>query len=147
MKTKNTQPLLAMLLIPALSMLFALPAPSAFAESKEDVLKRIKERYPKIEKARDNQEIGEAWPGNVVIVPEDSSKKKIAADRKKQLEELVKEENDDRKKYFIIVAKESNTTPQKVAERYRKHRFEKADADHWLRKDDKSWVQKKNYKE
>ncbi len=126
-------------------MLVLLSAAPAFADTKSEVLGRMKERFKTLSEARDAGEVGEAWAGNCAAVPADVSKKTLTDARKKEVEDLVKAENDDRAKLYAILAKEENTTPEKVAERNRERLFKKADDGHFLRDADKKWMTKKDW--
>jgi len=125
MKIKHTfiASLLAVLLLPAL--LFA-------ADSKKaELQKRFKERYPEIQRLKEQGVIGETDEGYVDFV---AKKDSGAAD-------TVNQENADRRALYELIAKNEGTSIDTVAKHNAQRNFEKAKAGEYLRYDGK-WRKK-----
>lgn len=117
--------------IVALLALCLLPSALFAADSKEELQKRFKARYPEIRKLKDAGTIGEADDGYVDFV---GAKDSSAAD-------VVDQENADRKALYALIAKETSTSAEQVAKQNAERNLKKAKKGDYLKIDGK-WKQK-----
>jgi uncharacterized protein YdbL (DUF1318 family) len=94
------------LVVLAALVLLGLTAGSAYAENKDEVLKRMKERVPTLTYAKAELKIGEVWNGGIEAVK--------GVDE--ALTKLLAAENADRLILFGLIAKEQGTTAAAVGE-------------------------------
>ncbi len=136
-----------------LATLLLVLAPSALAgEDKKDELEklkqRFKERYPVLLDLKDAGKVGETHEGLAKAVKEQYLDDKANPDAEdgRTVKEFLAAENKDRRRLYELIAEEVDTTPEKVARRDAQRRFEKAEPDHYLKLEEKGWVQKKKLK-
>lgn len=128
------------------AIMLALPALAAAddtpTETKDQIIKRMKSRFPALLAAKDAGEIGETLQGLVAVVPEATSGVTMTKERAAAVKTLVDQANNDRKAYFNIVARETSTAPEKVAQRFRVRMYTLAKAGHWLQNKKGEWARK-----
>jgi uncharacterized protein YdbL (DUF1318 family) len=103
----------------------------ALAGPKDDILKRMKDRLPALNDAKNAGKIGEVFSGYVESPKGDAT---VAA--------LIAAENADRKALYEIDAKASGGTADAVAAAYAERFFKAAAKGHWLKGKDGVWRQK-----
>ena len=121
--------ILALVLAPA--TLLAADAPKGGGNDDAAIQKRLRERYPQIQKLKTAGTIGETDEGYVDFVDKKDPK---AAD-------LVKDENADRKAAYKLIADKEGVDVDVVAKRAGKRNFERAKAGEWLKEGGK-WKKK-----
>jgi uncharacterized protein YdbL (DUF1318 family) len=121
--------ILALVLAPA--ALLAADAPKGGGNDDAAIQKRLRERYPQIQKLKTAGTIGETDEGYVDFVDKKDPK---AAD-------LVKDENADRKAAYKLIADKEGVDVDVVAKRAGKRNFERAKAGEWLKEGGK-WKKK-----
>jgi len=124
--------------------------PAAYAQEQEisvsnpkirALKETIKERFAKLERFYDSNQVGEANDGLVQVREEDNLSLKDRA----LLRSLVKDENEDRKNLYAEVARaleiDSSQIPrlQKI---FAKSWIEKARPGWWIQKEDGEWIRK-----
>lgn len=107
------------------------------AQSKSELRESMKQRYPRLEKLRDEGKIGETYRGYVEAVTDDAAK-----DRETQ--DLVKAENADRRALYAIIAQDVGTTPEAVGRINAQRVLEDGDEDMFFKTKAGVWVKKKN---
>lgn len=100
---------------------------------------RFKKRLTALNKARDDQKVGESALGYVQAV-----KKDFLED--KELKKLVEEENADRKKLYELL-KSPDATAEVVGKRNGLRNFRNAKATHYLQTEKGEWILKKDWKD
>lgn len=118
--------------------------PDPLAELK----KRMKARYADLERLRDDGKVGETWNGEVAVVnaADESEKVDPKSPTSPTIGAFVGTENSDRKQLYALLAKELKTTATEVAKQNGLRNIDKADPDHWLKLEDKRWIQRKDVK-
>jgi uncharacterized protein YdbL (DUF1318 family) len=111
--------------------LFLLPATLFAADSKAELQKRFKARYPEIQRLKTDGVIGETDEGYIDFVNKKDAK---AAD-------LVEQENADRRALYALIAKDTGESPEIVAKHNAERNFKKAKTGEYLRYDGK-WKKK-----
>jgi hypothetical protein len=102
------------------------------AGAKDEIIARMKERLPAIEKLKDAGVVGENNLG-YLQVRDNSADTKNAVDA----------ENNDRKQVYAAIAAKNGTTTEVVGKRRAIKIAEKAGKDQWLQNDKGEWHQKK----
>lgn len=125
----------AILLTLALIALCFVNTPAMAQDTRASVESRIKDRFPKLEKARDEGKVGEVYDGSIQFVSD-------AASSDANLKQLVDQENADRKILFAIIVKEEGGTVEKVAQVYARKLFDLAKSNHYLKGKNGKWVKK-----
>jgi uncharacterized protein YdbL (DUF1318 family) len=134
---KTTASKLATLLMSVIIALVLAPAALLAADAPRGgdddaaIQKRLRERYPQIQKLKTAGTIGETDEGYVDFVDKKDPK---AAD-------LVKDENVDRKAAYKLIADKEGVDVDVVAKRAAKRNFERAKAGEWLKEGGK-WKKK-----
>ena len=106
-------------------------------DDKAAIKERMKERYPMVQKAKNNSKIGETNLGYLEIVAaKDTTNELLVA--------LVKAENSDRQEIYDAIAKNLKTSPEVVAKQNALRLFEKADLDDLFKGEDGKWLLKKD---
>ena len=119
--------------IAVLIALFLLPATALFAaESKAELQKRFKARYPEIQRLKTEGIIGETDEGYIDFV-NDKKDAKYA--------DLVEQENADRRALYALIAKDTGESVETVAKHNAERNFKKAKTGEYLRYDGK-WKKK-----
>ncbi|MFA6100875.1 MAG: YdbL family protein [Victivallaceae bacterium] len=102
------------------------------AGTKDEIIARMKERLPAIERLKDAGVVGENNLG-FLQVRDDSADTRNAVDT----------ENNDRKQVYAAIAAKNGTTVEVVGKRRAIKLAEKAKKDQWLQNDQGEWYQKK----
>jgi uncharacterized protein YdbL (DUF1318 family) len=117
------------ILITFLIALFLAPAAPFAAESKAELQKRFKARYPEIQRLKQEGVIGETDEGYLDFV-----KERTGGD-------VVDQENADRKALYALIAKETSESPENVARHNAQRNFDKAKPGEWIKVEGK-WKKK-----
>jgi uncharacterized protein len=125
----------AIFAILALITLFFVSTPAMAQDTRASVESRIKDRFPKLEKYRDDGKVGEVFDGTIQYVNDANSSDG-------NLKTLVDQENADRKILFAIIVKEEGGTVEKVAQVYARKLFDLAKSNHYLKGKNGKWVKK-----
>lgn len=139
------------LMIVLLALGFVVPVLAREARAGDDVVtlkKRFKDRYPTLERLKDEGKLGETSKGFADAVDRAYLDDKVDASDKNSetVAAFLGAENADRKQLYALIAKKSGATVEKVAERNARRVFERAKPDHYLKMPSGKWVQKKNLK-
>jgi uncharacterized protein YdbL (DUF1318 family) len=131
MKARISIAVLAVILLSSVSL---------FAQSsKDDIKKRMKERYPVITDLKEKGKIGETHLGYVEMI--DAKNEKDEA-----LQTIVSDENADRELLYKIIAEQTETKPDQVGKQNALRIFQKAEDDEYFKAADDVWRQKKDMK-
>jgi uncharacterized protein YdbL (DUF1318 family) len=127
-----------MLLFFSLAMNATAAAPQSRAELKD----RFEQRYPELNRLKNQGKVGETTNGFVEPVKKDS-------ELEKEAQELIKVENADRRKLYDaisakLVKEGKNVSPDKVAERNARRNYMNAKGSDFLKSKDGVWVQRRD---
>src|SRR5688572_18309780 len=119
----------------------ATAAPQTRAELKE----RFAERYPDLNRLKNQGKIGENLQGYVEALKDESE---LDSDAR----ELIKVENADRRKLYDLISEKlekegKDVSPEKVAERNARRNFMNAKPSEFLESKDGQWVQRRDVNE
>jgi hypothetical protein len=131
---KNSRKFISCLALFFLACIICAPA---FAQTKQDVVASMKNRYAALTEAKNKGLVGEAWTGLAGLVKQDAP-----AD----IKQLVEAENNDRRQLFKIIAEETATSIQEVARQNRIRMYRLAKDLHFIQNSERSWVRKKDLK-
>ncbi len=110
--------------------------------------RRMKKRYPQLERLRAAGKIGETYKGMVGCVSSKHAQERLdPKDPKKgTVGGLIASENKDRLALYAILARALKTTPAKVAIQNGIRNLRKAKPTDWFQLQSGKWVQRKNIK-
>jgi uncharacterized protein YdbL (DUF1318 family) len=119
-----------------LVLLTVLPS-AAPGQSKAELRESMKERYPQLQKLRDQGKIGETYRGYVEAVTRPAVKDK-------EIQTLIKAENADRRSLYDIIAQDVGTTPEAVGRINAQRILEEAGPEMFYKTSEGAWTQKKD---
>jgi uncharacterized protein YdbL (DUF1318 family) len=124
----------------AVLAIILLSSMSVMAETnKDDIKKRMKERFPILNDLKKLGKIGETHLGFVeAIDPKDQKDVGI--------QKLLSDENDDRKLLYKLIAQQTEAKPKMVGRQNAFRLFNKAKDDEYFKGADGKWRQKKDMK-
>ena len=102
------------------------------AETKEQVLARIKQRLPALKQAKASGTVGEAATGYLEAV-------NASGDGDISIRDLIHAQNADRRKLYSMVAAETSTTPAAVAQQFAQRFADRAAKGDYLKGPDGVW--------
>jgi uncharacterized protein YdbL (DUF1318 family) len=137
----------ALLVLIAVACAFA-AAPTAGAQSREELQKRFKERFPTLVKLKNAEKVGENWEGYAEVVKASYADEKLNPkdDKSETIREFLALENKDRTLLYEALAKDKPVKPAEVGQTNAKRNFEKAAPDDYLKTKDGKWVKRKDAK-
>ena len=138
-RTVTFHPSIGSVVACALLAVLVLAAPTHAQADKRELQQRFKDRYPRLLKAQDAGKVGETWTGLVGEVRK--------GDADDDLRRLIDNENSDRRALYRLLAKEQDTTEEKVAERARLRKYERAAPAHFVQSRSLEWVRKRDLKD
>lgn len=125
-------------------MFFSVPMTVAAAapQSRADLKDRFEQRYPELNRLKNQGKVGETTSGFVEAVKKES-------ELEKEAQELIKVENADRRKLYDAISEKlekegKNVSPDKVAERNARRNYMNAKGSEFLKSKDGVWVQRRD---
>lgn len=115
--------------------LVAALAPASYADRKDDLKERFRQRLARLDGLKQAGDVGETFEGYVAAVKDKELERR---DRT-----LVDEENADRRELYDIIAKEQGTTAAAVASLNGERNLRKLKKGEWYKFRDRGWGQKK----
>ena len=131
----------------AVTIMLMLGAANARSNDNETALKeRFKERYSTLMRLKDSEKLGETFLGFVDVVEPQYLGEPIDPDESEgsTIATFIAEENSDRTALYRLIAEKTSTKEEDVAKRNAKRLFQKARMNHFLKRSDGVWVQKKD---
>lgn len=137
--------LLVLLMVIALVPAWTLNSASAAPQSRAELKERFAQRYPDLNRLKNQGKIGENLQGFVEAVKDES-------DLDREARELMKVENADRRKLYDLISENirkdgRDVSPEKVAERNARRNFMNAKPSEFLKSKDGKWVQRRDVNE
>jgi hypothetical protein len=112
------------------------PQTGASAQSKAELRESMKERYPVLQRLREQGKVGETYRGYVEAVTGEAAEDE-------QVQEMVKAENADRRRLYEIIAMDVGTTSEAVGRINAQRIFDDAEPDTYFKTEDDAWKRKK----
>jgi uncharacterized protein YdbL (DUF1318 family) len=113
---------------------------SMFADSsRDDIKKRMKQRYPMITEMKEKGKIGETHLGYIDLINPEAKKDSVVL-------AILRDENTDRELLYNLIAEQTETNPELVGRQNAFRIFQKAGDDEYFKAADGQWRRKKDMK-
>jgi hypothetical protein len=126
--------------------LIALVGTDAAAATKDELKQRFKDRYPTLVELKDAGKVGEIHTGYIGAVRGEYLDDRVDPDDEEsvRISDFIAAENGDRRQLYEILAEETGADVDDVAARNAQRNFDKAEAEHYLKPENRDWVRKKD---
>ena len=119
----------------------------AGSSERAELRERFKHRYPALQQLKREDRVGEVHNGFAAALRSEYLDQRVdrGKDESPTVRALLEAENRDRRRLFELLARELNTTPERVAEREGRRRFDAAAPHEYLKPPGGGWIRKRDH--